>query len=139
MVTKTMNIPLNLFMISIKFKFVHYLYSRENCASRLGQNHQDPLKSLKIDVINFFLFCIASLQQVGLSCGSDQNLCKSDKNALVLGVTHHNTGPTHKKVLLATETQDKQKTLRTSVFGLLIYRWDSDQSSVCNTIFVSGW
>ena len=36
---------------------------------------------------------------------------ESDKNTLFLGVTHHNTGLTPKKVLLATETQRKTENI----------------------------
>ena len=43
-------------------------------------------------------------------------MCKSDKNTLFLGVTHHNAGFTHKKLLLATETQRKTENINDIYF-----------------------
>ena len=45
-------------------------------------------------------------------CKSDKNVCESDKNTLFLGVTHHNAGPTHKRVLVAKEIQRKTENIR---------------------------
>ena len=44
-------------------------------------------------------------------CESDQNVCESDNNTLFLGAAHQNTGPTRRKVLLATETQRKMENI----------------------------
>ena len=61
-------------------------------------------------VINVFRFALC------LHSESDQNMCKSDKNTLFLGVTNHNTGLTHKKLLLATETQRKTENINDIYF-----------------------
>ena len=40
-------------------------------------------------------------------CESDQNVCESDQNTLFLGVTHHNTDPTHKRKRKTSEVSLK--------------------------------
>ena len=46
-------------------------------------------------------------------CASQTKMCASQtKNTLFLGVTHHNAGPTHKRVLVAKEIQRKTENIR---------------------------
>ena len=58
----------------------------------------------------FFVFrCVSIESRTFLRVG--KNVCESDKNTLFLGETHHSTGPTSKKVLLAMETQRKMENI----------------------------
>ena len=44
-------------------------------------------------------------------CESQTKMCESQTKIQFLGVTHHNTGPTQKRVLLAKEIQRKTENI----------------------------
>ena len=56
-------------------------------------------------------------------CKSDNIVYESDKNTLFWGVTHYNTGPTCKKVLLAMDTQCKMENIDDIYFRTGLYFW----------------
>ena len=76
-------------------------------------------RSLKVDVVNVFVLrCVSLTSRTFLRVRA--KCVRVRQKYTVFGVTHHNTGLTHKKVSLVTETQRKTETLMTSISGLLL-------------------